>query len=125
MPINRLLFAELEAIYQGLKCCNDRRFQQIEVETDSELACNTILNRCIVACRYMYMVRKIRRLMSERTKIRHIYRQPNKVADAIATIAHGRDERRDFFELAEVPRSVQKLLFFDRIGLPCFRPNCN
>lgn len=80
-----ILQAELEAILHGLHVCRERHLVRIEVESDSELACNMILNQATVAWKHIYLVRKIRKLLREVLGLRHIYKQANKVADGFAT----------------------------------------
>lgn len=119
-----ILRAELEAIWHGLQLCWEKQLINVALESDSELACNMIINREKVPWKYMYLVRRICNLLGPGYSLHHIYRQANKVADGFATIAHGTNASREFKELTEVPRNIQKLLFFDRIGFPAYRPNC-
>lgn len=118
-----ILRAELEAIWQGLQLCRENQWVNVAVESDSELACKMLINRLKVPCKYMYLVRRIGKLLGSGFSLHHIYRQANKVADGFPTIAHGLNVRREFKELMEVPRNIQKLLFIDRIGFHAYRPN--
>lgn len=84
-----ILRAELEAIHQGLQIYKEQHFIHIEVESDSELLCHMILHRSSCTWKYMYLIRKIRKLLGEVVCLRHIYRQANKVADGFAIVAYG------------------------------------
>lgn len=117
-----ILQAELEAIFHGLQICQDRNLVNVEVESDSELACKMIVNRMNIPCKYTCLVRRICKLLVVGFSLSHTYRLANKVADSLATLAHETNTRIEFKELTEVPRNIQKLLFFDRIGLLSYRP---
>lgn len=119
-----ILQAELQAIWHGLQICQEKQLINVEVESDSELACKMIGNRTNIPWKYTYLVRRICKLLGVGFSLKHTYRQANKVADGLATLAHGTNTRMEFKELAEVPRNIQKFLFCDRIGLPSYRPKC-
>lgn len=53
----------------------------MEVESDSEMACNMIGNYSNAPWRYLYLIRKIRNLMEDGGGFTHIYQQANKVTD--------------------------------------------
>lgn len=121
---NDSLQAELEALWHGLQLCKQQHLFNLEVESDAELACKMIAKGSHVPWKYVYLIRRIRQLMEGGGDTRHIYRQANKVADGLATLAYGVHSRMEFTELSSLPRQIQKLLFIDRIGLLYFRPKC-
>lgn len=52
-----------------------------------------------------------------------VYREENSAADGFAKWVHGLDMLVISQDVNDLPRSLQKILFFDRIGLPYYRPN--
>lgn len=90
------------------------------IESDSLIAC-----RLIHGSLHIYSVRKIwRGLKGIGGEIQHVYREANKVADNLATMAHQMHSNVEFWNMAELPPQTQKLCFFARIGLPVYRPKC-
>lgn len=72
----------------------------------------------------MYILRRIGEWFGHMTQLNLIYREANKVADISVKMAHRTQSKMDFCRNEDLPREVHKLIFLDRIGLPCFRSNC-
>lgn len=54
-----------------------------------------------------------------------IYREQNMVADNFAKSALGSTAKKVFFTVHELPLIIQKIIIFDRIGIPNFHSPCN
>lgn len=70
-------------------------------------------------------MRKIRRRIGDFKGIKLVYREENAVADGLARWAYSVNTETVLHSYSEIPTGVQKLIFFDRIGLPSYRPKCN
>lgn len=91
---------------------------------DSALAYNMITQQSKEAWRYIYTTRKIWGMLALFYGIQLVLREANMVADGLAKWAHVMVEMIEWHHLQEIPRSVQKLVFADRIGLPSFCNKC-
>lgn len=107
------------------KYAKNRSLEMVEVETDSRTAFTLITQNTATSWRYNYIVRNVRKLLTEFQGCKLTYREQNQVADGFAKWGPTVATDMEYNSLAEVPRHIQQLLFFDRIGLPSFRPRCN
>lgn len=73
---------------------------------------------------YNYFLRKLRRVLDKFPGIHLVTREANMVADGLAKWAYTREALFECRQLGELPRSIQKLIFFDRIGLPYVCSKC-
>ena len=84
----------------ALLFARDKGFSKIEVKGDSKLVIGTILGKVKTPWRLLSIVSDIRGLSSyfDVIQFKHIYREPNFVADAIAKLGHNcnRSLRRNF-----------------------------
>lgn len=58
--------------------------------------------------------------MKDYGPINHIFREQNKVADALAKLRENNGDQ-EFYRAKDLPPAINKLLFLDRIGLQSFR----
>lgn len=84
-----------------------------------------IMHKSKEAWKYTYTIRKIRRLWTISSSLKFIVREPNKVADSIVKMVYASDGVTIFHSMSALPTIIQKLMFFDRIGLPSFSSKCN
>lgn len=104
--------------------CKERHWGIVEVESDSERACDDS-SAFDIALEIYVLSPQDMQSYGGGFKLQHIYRQANKVADGLAIVGHEVNARIEFNELEAVWRNIQKLLFSDRIGFPYFRPKCH
>lgn len=114
--------AKLDSMLNGLWICTYRNINMVEVEVDSRVAFNLIMQKPATNWRYTYTVRK---LLTRVQGCSCIFREQNKVADGFAKLGLNADTELEFTSVVEVPRHILKLLFFYRICFPAFRPRCN
>lgn len=119
-----IFHAELEAMYNGLLLCHQHGVQSKEVQTDSANVQQMICNPSLENWECAYMIRKVRRLMVDFQNIHLIYREQNWAADCLANEAYVHNSRKEYFRCQDLSSHVKKCIFFYRISLPAYRPNC-
>ncbi|XP_012832645.1 PREDICTED: uncharacterized protein LOC105953521 [Erythranthe guttata] len=115
-----LIFAEAQAIIDGLTLCWEMGFEQITLESDSKLVVDMIYNKVSIAWEIQYLITRIHHLLKDTWMGRHIYREANAVADELAKMAYEHKERRSY-SVADFPRQIRSSLILDRAGVPRFR----
>lgn len=119
-----VLLAELDAIEEGLKVCQQLNLHSFTLETDSSLAFNMILQPTCEHWKYTYTLRRIRTAIGDCSRMKLIYREQNKVTDGLVKVTHSSTQQLEFFQLEDIPLGVQKCIFLDRISIPNFRSSC-
>lgn len=94
------------------------------VEVDSTIVFNMAKRQGNIQWRHIYLIRQLWALVDPDIKINLIVREQNMVADALAKEVQKHHSRMEFFTVRDLPRNIEKLLFYDRIGLPVFRASC-
>ncbi|KAI3465658.1 hypothetical protein Pfo_022321 [Paulownia fortunei] len=115
------MVAEIQALAFGLQRCFERGYHRIWIESDSMAALQLIQHSSkghwklehflaiIISC-----------LQCMEIRFSYIYREGNKVADALANLAC--DEKSDSnFSSHNIPHPLQGLLRADKLSLLCFR----
>lgn len=112
-----IITAELLAIFQGIKLALDNGYNQIIIESDSKEAVDYLRRGIITSCAFSTLLSDIFRLMSvmEDIKIVHVYREANKVADALAKWGLNQETPTHYFDV--VPDFCKTVLLADRAGM--------
>lgn len=71
--------------------------RQVEVENDLAMAYNMILKKSPDSWKYVYTIRRIRRMLVDAQGLSLTKREMNRVADTFAKWAHCQVERSRFF----------------------------
>lgn len=119
------LGAELQALCDGMKMCIEQQISSVCVEVDAAMVIHMLKDKETVQWKYVYILRRVKAFMSSLDTVRLIYREQNMAADKLAKSAVGGSMKQEFFSINEIPRSVQKIIFLNRIGIPNFRSPCN
>ncbi|XP_012842406.1 PREDICTED: uncharacterized protein LOC105962639 [Erythranthe guttata] len=91
-----LLFAEAQAILDGLIICQELGVEELIFESDSKLVLDMILNKATVAWEIHYIISCIRQLLKDSWGGQHVYREANGVADELAKLAHDHKEKKRY-----------------------------
>lgn len=120
------LGADIQALYDGLVMCRDQRLARVCVEVDAAMVINMLKDDVDqVYWKYAYLIRQVKGILPGVGNVNLIVREQNKAADFLAKIAVGGNSKHEFHSIDELPRSLQKIIFLDRIGIPNFRSLCN
>jgi ribonuclease HI len=108
--------AELWGVYNGLCLAKRNGLQNIELQIDSMIVVRTLSGDRLGDNGGRSLVRRIRSLFQDgwNIKIRHVYREANRVADALATLGCQQDAC-NLFEAP--PLGVDQLCSFDSSGV--------
>lgn len=112
---------EAIALREGLCLARQRNFSKIQVEGDSKLIIDCVLNKCSVPWRLKVLVKDIQLLASHFQNIQftHILREANFTADAIANLGHC-SLSCNLWE-RQLPLSVLPAFNFDSSNFGCCR----
>lgn len=99
--------AELNAIYDEIQLAKQLGIRDYQVETDSAIALNMIHGDKSRMGLSVYLARRCRK--ENITQWQHIYREQNKVADALSKEAF-RTGDADFYTESQLPSHIQKLI---------------
>lgn len=114
--------AELTALRDGLKLCHDLGLQHFDVERDSMIVVNAIKLGTMVNWRLIYLWRECLQLMgTQRSRINHVFRQANGVADRLAAWAYEHRTFKHCFSMGELPDQVKQQIRIDTLGLWTYR----
>lgn len=95
--------------------------ENFNLEKNSSQAVHMIRRETIEEWSCKYLLRLIWSMNFNQRDLHLIYREESKVADAIAMEAHQVEEWQEIFTSLELPIRIQKLLVFDRIGIPTLK----
>lgn len=117
--------AEILALYGGLKHCVETGMIGISIETDTSMVVNMLRDASSIPWHFVYLIRRVKSLLMHVGEVKLIFREQNMAADKLAKMAFGAMGKKVFNSIHEVPRSVQKIIFLDRVGILNFRSPCN
>ncbi|XP_012850055.1 PREDICTED: uncharacterized protein LOC105969825 [Erythranthe guttata] len=113
--------AELAALASGLRFVIQRQFTRVWIELDAEVAVRLLSHTDQGHWSLQSSLTAIRNSLSTlEYRITHIYREGNKVADALANLGCQTELARTF-TTAELPRPIQQMIRMDQLGYPSFR----
>ncbi|KAB5560806.1 hypothetical protein DKX38_005763 [Salix brachista] len=112
-----ILEAELWGIFWGLSLAWDYGFRDVEIECDSDAAV-TLLTSITISTHPLYSIISCCKMKIHDhwcCTIKHIYREQNTVADALATRSYNLDLGLHVYE--EAPNFLKDILFVDARGI--------
>ncbi|CAN0878912.1 Putative ribonuclease H protein At1g65750 [Linum grandiflorum] len=82
--------AELRGAVEGMRIAWDMRIRKLEIQLDSAAAVHILTARDLADHQHMALVHKFRNLQARNweTRIKHVYREANVLADYIADLDH-------------------------------------
>ncbi|PRQ37612.1 putative ribonuclease H [Rosa chinensis] len=113
--------AEATALRDSLIAAKDKGFTRVEVEGDSKLVIDVVTGRVIPPWRLLKLIEDIRTIATSFSQItfKHIYREANFVADAIANLGHNAASPMSWSD--RVPSEASRALIFDVVNFGCLR----
>ncbi|PNX55786.1 ribonuclease H, partial [Trifolium pratense] len=108
--------AELWGVHEGICLAKQNGFNNIELQIDSMIVVRNLGGDRLGSSGGRCLVRRIRSLFQEgwNVRIRHVYRETNRVADALAALGC----QQDAFTLFDAPPlGVDQLCSFDSSGV--------
>jgi ribonuclease HI len=91
--------AELWGVYEGLRHVYRMGFRKVELEVDSKAVVQVLKSGCVQSATGSSLIKRICQMLAKdwTVDIKHIYREANKCADAMANIGCTRDFDMEFF----------------------------
>ncbi|XP_062005578.1 uncharacterized protein LOC133722723 [Rosa rugosa] len=113
--------AEATALRDSLITAKDKGFTRLEVEGDSKLVINAVNGIVTPPWRLLKLIEDIRTIATSFSQIsfKHIYREANFIADAIANLGH--EAMSPLFWSDKVPSEASRALLFDVVNIGCPR----
>ncbi|KAL6138797.1 hypothetical protein ACLB2K_064076 [Fragaria x ananassa] len=113
--------AEAVALRDSLLKAKEKSFTNVEVEGDSKLVIDAVNGRFEPHWRLIKLVEDIRTLATSFDSItfRHVLREANFVADAIANLGHACNSPMYWND--RIPSEVSRALLFDIVNVGCPR----
>lgn len=107
------LGAEIQALYEGLLLCRRQRIVRSCIELDAALVFNMLNDKAKVQWRYVYLMRRVKAIISEFDTINLIFREQNMTADHLAKSGIGSSSKKEYLSIQTLPRSLHKIIFLD------------
>nr|XP_011462180.1 PREDICTED: uncharacterized protein LOC105350886 [Fragaria vesca subsp. vesca] len=116
--------AEATALRDGLINAKAKGYTDIQVEGDSKMVIEAVNENISSPWRIKQIVQDIKKIAKGFSTIsfKHIYREANFAADAIASTRHQTTEERVWEN--NLLRRVTRCIQFDNLGTGCLRGNC-
>ncbi|XP_062005816.1 uncharacterized protein LOC133722997 [Rosa rugosa] len=113
--------AEATTLRDSLIAAKDKGFTRLEVEGDSKLVIDAVNGIVTLPWRLLKLIEDIRTIATSFSQIsfKHIYREVNFVADAIADLGH--EAMSPMFWSDKVPREASRAVLFDVVNIDCPR----
>lgn len=118
LGVSTSVAAELWGLVLGLRLAKALEVQSVLAKMDSSVVCNMVLLRqthCLWLCPLLHEVIRLVTATDWSCRLRHVYRESNPVADALASMGHGSSFRMIVLEAA--PANLQQLLGEDMRGV--------
>lgn len=113
------IFAELHALYEGLKLCYQAGITNVEVELDSAMVVRWCEGTYRWPWEFYHVLFKIAALLPQvASTIHHVYRKANGAADYLANFASRHQQSHNFLDF---PEELKRQIRLDQIGLPQIR----
>ncbi|XP_004309343.1 PREDICTED: uncharacterized protein LOC101295189, partial [Fragaria vesca subsp. vesca] len=119
--ITTISVAEALSLRNSLICAKERGLSRVEVEGDSKLVIDAVNGIAASPWRILKLVQEIRCLRNsfDFISFKHIFREANFVANAVANVGHKVGDVRFWEEC--VPPEASLTLFFDYVNRGCVR----
>lgn len=114
------LVAETRALLDGIKYLHTITNQPAILECDSQVLVRVITKEYKCPWSILSYVRRIWRATSQHDKFAHTYREGNKVADSLASLACS-SKCNIFFNSNELPSFIKGEARMDKLGFPSIR----
>lgn len=114
------LIAEARAILDGTKYLHTITDRPAYIECDSHIIVRIINKETQCPWSILSFVREIWKLISQHDRIIHTYREGNKVADLLASLACN-SKCNAFYSCNELPTIIKGEARLDKLGLPSIR----
>lgn len=114
-----IIYAELWAIYEGLRYAVLLGFSDLEVESDSTTIVSWIQSASNGSWDYIYLIARVRQILRSHTfTIQHILREANTAADFMANWAVFHRSSRFFHHNDTLPDGLPGIIRLDAIQFP-------
>lgn len=108
--------AEFNALYDGLRICQQLEIDRVIVESDSTVVISAIKKRYVEHWKLTYIFRLCVSVVGADYQFCHVVRQKNTVADRLANIAHSHSGTVEFFTPSNFPPSIRTAYRADLLG---------
>ncbi|KAK6128080.1 hypothetical protein DH2020_038163 [Rehmannia glutinosa] len=115
-----LLMAEFSALDMGLSLLTPQHLQSLWVESESLILVHTLTKNLPGHWTLRRHILRIQNMLIQGTKISHVHREGNKVADLLANMGC-ETASATTFQSPQLPRMVIGTSRIDKLGLPYFR----
>ncbi|WMV24105.1 hypothetical protein MTR67_017490 [Solanum verrucosum] len=113
--------AEAVAVLMGLKYCRQNQYRKLILETDSVGIKNYLIREWKIPWELIdIMEEAINIIEQDGVNVKHVYREGNHLADALANTAFSHIEKQEYNHFNQLSETCKKILNIDKLQIQSF-----